>query len=182
MFLLRGGSGFLCNNRRTGRFCGWSLSLPPVQVFITFFFAAALPAGSRPRHRERIRCNASSTWSSRCATPPTQQNRSPTCFFLTVRARCRMPFFPTRVSVRVWCFLFLCFFVLCSLSVVGFVFVFVVPSCNGAIVSDAEGGDIVQMSGDQRTNIHEFLVDQQICVASQVSPGPFREGKWRREG
>lgn len=41
-------------------------------------------------------------------------------------------------------------------------------SCNGAIVSDTEGGDIVQMSGDQRTNIHEFLVDQQICVASQV--------------
>lgn len=25
------------------------------------------------------------------------------------------------------------------------------------------------MSGDQRTNIHEFLVDQQICAASQVT-------------
>lgn len=56
-------------------------------------------------------------------------------------------------------------------------------SCNGAIVSDAEGGDIVQMSGDQRTNIHEFLVDQQICVASQVrgrvvvvSPNGRRDG------
>ena len=35
-------------------------------------------------------------------------------------------------------------------------------------MSDAEGGDVVQMSGDQRTNIHEFLVDQQICAASQV--------------
>lgn len=41
-------------------------------------------------------------------------------------------------------------------------------SCNGAIVTDADGGEVVQMSGDQRTNIHEFLVDQQICAASQV--------------
>ena len=49
-----------------------------------------------------------------------------------------------------------------------FAVLFLRYSCNGAIVSDAEGGDIVQMSGDQRTNIHEFLVDQQICVASQV--------------
>lgn len=44
----------------------------------------------------------------------------------------------------------------------------VVISCNGAIVSDADGGEVVQMSGDQRTNIHEFLVDQKICAASQV--------------
>lgn len=47
-------------------------------------------------------------------------------------------------------------------------------SCNGAIVSDAEGGDVVQMSGDQRTNIHEFLVDQQICAASQVRPSDLK--------
>lgn len=44
-------------------------------------------------------------------------------------------------------------------------------SCNGAIVSDADGAEILQMSGDQRTNIHEFLVDQEICAAGQVGNG-----------
>lgn len=55
-------------------------------------------------------------------------------------------------------------------------------SCNGAIVSDAEGGDVVQMSGDQRTNIHEFLVDQQICAASQVRKVEKRRRGGREEG
>ncbi|CAM9637835.1 unnamed protein product [Chrysoparadoxa australica] len=41
-------------------------------------------------------------------------------------------------------------------------------SCNGAIVKDAEVGEVIQLSGDQRTNINEFLVDQQICVAGQI--------------
>ncbi|CAM9359950.1 unnamed protein product [Phaeothamnion confervicola] len=41
-------------------------------------------------------------------------------------------------------------------------------SCNGAIVKDAEVGEVVQLSGDQRTNINEFLIDQQICAAGQI--------------
>lgn len=41
-------------------------------------------------------------------------------------------------------------------------------SCNGAIVKDDELGEIIQLSGDQRTNIREFLLDQEICSDSQV--------------
>lgn len=41
-------------------------------------------------------------------------------------------------------------------------------SCNGAIVKDEELGEIIQLSGDQRTNIRDFLVDQQICTEAQV--------------
>lgn len=41
-------------------------------------------------------------------------------------------------------------------------------SCNGAIVKDEELGEIIQLSGDQRTNIRDFLVDQQICAEAQV--------------
>jgi translation initiation factor 1 len=42
-------------------------------------------------------------------------------------------------------------------------------SCNGAIVKDNEtGGDVLQLSGDQRTNINEFLCDQEICVPGTI--------------
>jgi translation initiation factor 1 len=41
-------------------------------------------------------------------------------------------------------------------------------SCNGAIVKDKEVGDVIQVSGDQRTDILAFLVDQEICLADEV--------------
>ena len=42
-------------------------------------------------------------------------------------------------------------------------------SCNGAIVKDNEtGGEVLQLSGDQRTNINDFLCDQQICQAGTI--------------
>ena len=41
-------------------------------------------------------------------------------------------------------------------------------SCNGAITKDADNGEIIQLSGDQRTNTKDFLVDQEICKASQI--------------
>lgn len=41
-------------------------------------------------------------------------------------------------------------------------------SCNGALVKDEELGEIIQLSGDQRTNIREFLIDQEICADSQL--------------
>jgi translation initiation factor 1 len=42
-------------------------------------------------------------------------------------------------------------------------------SCNGAIVKDKdEGGEVIQLSGDQRTNINEFLYSMEICIAGQV--------------
>ena len=41
-------------------------------------------------------------------------------------------------------------------------------SCNGAIVKDDELGEIIQLSGDQWTNVREFLLDQEICMDAQV--------------
>ena len=41
-------------------------------------------------------------------------------------------------------------------------------SCNGAVQKDEDAGDVIQLSGDQRTNVKAFLVDQQICHAESV--------------
>lgn len=40
--------------------------------------------------------------------------------------------------------------------------------CNGAVVTDEELGEILQLSGDQRTNIREFFIDQEVCHDDQV--------------
>jgi len=40
--------------------------------------------------------------------------------------------------------------------------------CNGAVVSDKEHGDIIQLQGDHRIKVKKFLVDQEICTESQV--------------
>ncbi len=40
--------------------------------------------------------------------------------------------------------------------------------CNGAVVSDKEHGDIIQLQGDHRDVVKEFLVAQQICTPEQV--------------
>mmetsp|Transcript_14623 Transcript_14623/g.29111 ORF Transcript_14623/g.29111 Transcript_14623/m.29111 type:complete len:112 (-) Transcript_14623:43-378(-) len=41
-------------------------------------------------------------------------------------------------------------------------------SCNGALVRDDEMGEIIQLSGDQRAEVRDFLVDQEICHDQQV--------------
>ena len=41
-------------------------------------------------------------------------------------------------------------------------------SCNGAVQKDEEAGEVIQLSGDQRTNVKSFLVDQEICHAESV--------------
>ncbi|KAJ1451278.1 translation initiation factor SUI1 [Pelagophyceae sp. CCMP2097] len=40
--------------------------------------------------------------------------------------------------------------------------------CNGAVTKDPDLGEIVQLSGDQRTNVNEFLIDQEICAKTQL--------------
>jgi translation initiation factor 1 len=40
--------------------------------------------------------------------------------------------------------------------------------CNGAVVTDDELGEILQLSGDQRTNIREFFIDQEVCHEDQI--------------
>lgn len=41
-------------------------------------------------------------------------------------------------------------------------------SCNGAVQKDAEMGEVIQLSGDQRGNARSFLVDQEICHDDQI--------------
>jgi len=41
-------------------------------------------------------------------------------------------------------------------------------SCNGAVQKDEESGEVIQLSGDQRTNVKDFLVDQEICHADTI--------------
>ena len=40
--------------------------------------------------------------------------------------------------------------------------------CNGSILVDEENGEILQLSGDQRTNVRDFLVKQEICFEDQI--------------
>mmetsp|Transcript_40004 Transcript_40004/g.73820 ORF Transcript_40004/g.73820 Transcript_40004/m.73820 type:complete len:153 (+) Transcript_40004:278-736(+) len=41
-------------------------------------------------------------------------------------------------------------------------------SCNGALNKDEEDNEIIQLSGDQRTNVKDFLVDQEIVRSGQI--------------
>ena len=46
-------------------------------------------------------------------------------------------------------------------------------SCNGTIIKDPEMGKVIQMSGDQRKNVEEFLVDEKICDKEQIKTHGF---------
>ena len=35
-----------------------------------------------------------------------------------------------------------------------------VTACNGTIVNDTEMGEVIQLQGDQRKDVQEFLVDK----------------------
>jgi translation initiation factor 1 len=36
----------------------------------------------------------------------------------------------------------------------------IVPACNGTIVADSEMGEVIQLQGDQRKDVQEFLTDK----------------------
>lgn len=40
--------------------------------------------------------------------------------------------------------------------------------CNGTLVEDADLGQVVQLQGDQRKNVADFLVNEGICRRSKV--------------
>jgi translation initiation factor 1 len=40
--------------------------------------------------------------------------------------------------------------------------------CNGNIHADPELGEIAQLSGDQRTNVRDFFIDQEVCREDQI--------------
>ena len=39
--------------------------------------------------------------------------------------------------------------------------------CNGAVI-DSELGKVIQLQGDQRTNVKDFLADQEICAPDNI--------------
>eukprot|EP00008_Paramoeba_atlantica_P006955 CAMPEP_0201489136 /NCGR_PEP_ID=MMETSP0151_2-20130828/21044_1 /ASSEMBLY_ACC=CAM_ASM_000257 /TAXON_ID=200890 /ORGANISM="Paramoeba atlantica, Strain 621/1 / CCAP 1560/9" /LENGTH=113 /DNA_ID=CAMNT_0047874621 /DNA_START=145 /DNA_END=486 /DNA_ORIENTATION=- len=41
-------------------------------------------------------------------------------------------------------------------------------SCNGTIIDDPEQGKVIQLQGDQRKNVADFLVNEGICKRSKV--------------
>ena len=46
-------------------------------------------------------------------------------------------------------------------------------NCNGTIIKDEEMGDIIQLSGDQRKNVFNFLVEEKICNEKRVKMHGF---------
>lgn len=46
-------------------------------------------------------------------------------------------------------------------------------ACNGTIVEDDELGDILQLSGDQRLKIAEFLVNEKIAKKVDINVHGF---------
>ncbi|KAJ9054559.1 Eukaryotic translation initiation factor eIF-1, variant 2 [Entomophthora muscae] len=46
-------------------------------------------------------------------------------------------------------------------------------ACNGNIVDDEEMGEVIQLQGDQRTKIHDFLIQQKIATKAQVKVHGF---------
>lgn len=41
-------------------------------------------------------------------------------------------------------------------------------SCNGAVVNDKEKGEIIQVQGDQRSNVKTFMVDNEVCEGDRI--------------
>ena len=41
-------------------------------------------------------------------------------------------------------------------------------NCNGAISTDPELGKILQLSGDQRANVRQFFIDEEVCYEDQI--------------
>eukprot|EP01092_Planopodium_desertum_P010007 TRINITY_DN4400_c0_g1_i1.p1 TRINITY_DN4400_c0_g1~~TRINITY_DN4400_c0_g1_i1.p1 ORF type:complete len:126 (+),score=22.22 TRINITY_DN4400_c0_g1_i1:44-379(+) len=41
-------------------------------------------------------------------------------------------------------------------------------ACNGTLLHDEEMGEIIQLQGDQRQNVFEFLIEEEICKKSGI--------------
>ena len=40
--------------------------------------------------------------------------------------------------------------------------------CNGSVINDEELGEIIQLSGDQRTNVRDFFTKEEVCHEDQI--------------
>ena len=57
-------------------------------------------------------------------------------------------------------------------------------ACNGTIVNDTEMGEVIQLQGDQRKDVQEFLVDKKEGLeldAKTIKVGRLRPLAGRRE-
>jgi len=53
------------------------------------------------------------------------------------------------------------------------VFIFKEFNCNGTVVEDEQYGEVIQLTGDQRNNIQQFLIDVKICKKEQLTVHGF---------
>ena len=40
--------------------------------------------------------------------------------------------------------------------------------CNGNVKNEGDLGEVIQLSGDQRANVRDFFIDQEICHDDQI--------------
>lgn len=40
-------------------------------------------------------------------------------------------------------------------------------NCNGNVIEDEEHGEVIQLQGDQRENVRQFLMEQEVVVANE---------------
>ncbi len=45
--------------------------------------------------------------------------------------------------------------------------------CNGNVVEDDELGQVIQLQGDQRKNVHTFLIDNKIAKKDKIKVHGF---------
>lgn len=46
-------------------------------------------------------------------------------------------------------------------------------ACNGNIIEDSESGQVIQLSGDQRLKVKEFLITEEICSKEKIKVHGF---------
>lgn len=49
-----------------------------------------------------------------------------------------------------------------------YLFLIIVVNTNGSIVDDAEAGQVIQLQGDQRDNVVDWLLRQEIITKSEL--------------
>lgn len=46
-------------------------------------------------------------------------------------------------------------------------------ACNGTIVEDEELGEVIQLQGDHRTKVQQFLIEEKIADKDQIKVHGF---------
>lgn len=46
-------------------------------------------------------------------------------------------------------------------------------ACNGTLVEDEEMGEVIQLQGDQRNKVHQFLIEEEIVEKDKIKVHGF---------